>query len=38
MKVQSTQKLDREETRYIGTLGWLSALSVAITAIAAGYV
>lgn len=38
MSVKSLQKLDKAEARYIGTLGWLSALSVAITTMAVGYV
>ena len=42
MKVKSPQKLDAGEVNYISTLGWpagwLAALSVAISAIAVGYV
>jgi hypothetical protein len=42
MKVKSSQKLDAGEVKYISTLGWpagwLAALSVAISAIAVGYV
>jgi hypothetical protein len=38
MKVKSPQKLENEEEKYVSTLGWpagwLTALSVAITAIA----
>jgi hypothetical protein len=40
--VKSPQKVDKEEEKYISTLGWpagwLAALSVAISAIAVGYV
>lgn len=42
MRMKSPQKLDKAEVKYISTLGWpagwLTALSVAITAIAVGYV
>lgn len=42
MKVKSPQKLDKSEEKYISTLGWpvgwLAAMSVAITAISVGCV
>jgi hypothetical protein len=42
MKVKSPQKIDAGEEKYVSTLGWpagwLAALSVAISAIAVGYV
>ncbi len=42
MRVKSPQKLDKGEVNYISELGWpagwLCALSVAISAIAIGYV
>jgi hypothetical protein len=37
MEVKS-QRLAKEEANYISTLGWLSTLSVAITAVAASFV
>ena len=42
MRVKSTQKLDKGKVNYISEIGWpagwLCALSVAISAIAVGYV
>ena len=42
MRVQAPQRPDKWEVKYVSTLGWpagwLSALSVAISAISVGYV
>ena len=38
MNEKSPQKPDAGEVNYISTLGWPAALSVAISAIAVGYV
>lgn len=35
-KINNNEKLSAEDTKYIGELGWLAALSVTIAAIAAG--
>ena len=34
-KIKNNEKLSEEDTRFIGQLGWLSALSVTIASIAA---
>jgi hypothetical protein len=34
--IMKSKKFDKEEVKYISTLGWLSTLSVAIAAVAAG--
>ncbi len=33
-KIQNKEKISLEDTKYIGNLGWLTALSVSIAAIA----
>jgi len=35
-KISNNEKLSIDDTKYIGELGWLAALSVTIAAIAAG--
>jgi flagellar motility protein MotE (MotC chaperone) len=35
MKIEKNEKLTLDETKYLGELGWLSALAVTIAAIAA---
>ncbi len=35
-KIHNNEKFSAEDTKYIGELGWLAALSVTIAAIAAG--
>jgi hypothetical protein len=38
MSLKSPQKLEKEEVKFFGELGWFSALAVAIAAAAAGIV
>ena len=35
MKIEKNEKLTLDETKYLGELGWLSALAVTIASIAA---